>query len=177
MVNHKILGIILIVLGLLFIIPVTIFKIQVNTLTKDIMLASGGTCIQDGKCLHEQSEYPMYVGLGLIFVTFALGIYLVVFEKSRESTEKIHKELIGSLKETRKKQDKDERFEFLLKALNEDEKKVMSAVKEQEGIEQATLRIRTGLSKTKLSVILTGLEKKELISKVPEGKKNKIHLK
>ena len=177
MVNYKSLGYILIVLGLLFIIPVFIFKVQVDNLTNEVMLATGGTCIQEGKCLHEQSDLPMYVGISLTVMMLALGLYLVFFERSKEAIEKIQKELIGSLKETKKKQDKDEKFEFLLKALNEDEKKVIKAVREQDGIEQATLRIRTDMSKTKLSVVLTELEKKGLVSKIPEGKKNKIFLK
>ncbi len=177
MVNYKILGYILIGLGLLFLVPVFIFKMQVDTLTNDIMIATGGSCIQDGKCLHEQSDFPIYIGIALIFMMLALGLYLLFFERSREAGEKIHRELIGSLRETKKKHDKDEKFEFLLKALNEDEQKIMKAVKDQDGIEQATLRIRTGMSKTKLSVVLSELEKKGLVSKVPEGKKNKVFLK
>ena len=177
MVNYRVLGWILIALGILFLIPTFIFKYQVDTLTNYVMIQSGGTCIENGKCLHEQSNTPIYIGIALTFITLALGIYLIVFERGKDATEKIHKELIGSLKETKKKQDSNEKFEFLLKALNEDEKKVMMAVKEQDGIEQATLRIRAGMSKTKLSVVLTELEKKGLVSKVPEGKKNKIWLK
>ena len=141
------------------------------------MIATGGSCIKEGKCIHEQSEIPIYIGVAIIFITMALGIYLLAFDRSQKYTENIQKELVSTLKETKKKQDKDENFEFLLKALNEDEKKVMMSVKEQDGIEQSTLRIRTNLSKTKLSVVLTELEKKNLIKKVPEGKKNKIYLK
>jgi len=141
------------------------------------MIESGGSCIQNGKCLHEQSNLPVYIGIAIIFVTFALALYLIFFEKTKENTEKIQKEIVDTLKETKQKQDKDEKFEFLLKALNEEENKIMKTIKEQDGIEQSTLRIRTDLSKTKLSVLLSDLEKKNLISKVPQGKKNKIYLK
>jgi len=175
--ENKKLGIILIAISILFIIPLIVFKIQVNNLTDAVMIATGGSCIKEGKCIHEQSEIPIYIGVAIIFITMALGIYLLAFDRSQKYTENIQKELVSTLKETKKKQDKDENFEFLLKALNEDEKKVMMSVKEQDGIEQSTLRIRTNLSKTKLSVVLTELEKKNLIKKVPEGKKNKIYLK
>ena len=62
-------------------------------------------------------------------------------------------------------------------ALNEYEQKVIKAVREQDGITQATLRIRTDLSKTKLSFILADLEKKGLISKQIKGNTNQIFLK
>ena len=65
----------------------------------------------------------------------------------------------------------------MLTGLDEDEKKVLTAVKEQDGISQSTLKYRTDLSKTKLSVILSQLEKKGLIAKVKKGKTNDIFLK
>ncbi len=175
--DSKKLGIILIVISIMFIIAVAIFKIQVDNLVDQLMIETGGTCIQEGKCLHEQNNFPVYIGVAIAFIALALGLYLIFFEKSQKYAERTHKEIVSSLKETKKKQDEDERFGILLKALNEDEKKVMTAVREQNGIEQATLRIRTDLSKTKLSVMLSELEKKGLVKKVPQGKKNRIHLK
>ena len=177
MIRHKHLGFILIGISITFLVAIIIFKVQIDNLTDAIMIATGGTCIKEGECIHEQSEIPVFVGIAIVFLTLALGIYLLVFDKSQKYAENIQHELVSTLKETKKKQDKDENFEFLLKALNDDEKKVMRSVKEQDGIEQSTLRIRTSLSKTKLSVVLTELEKKDLIKKVPEGKKNKIYLK
>jgi len=72
---------------------------------------------------------------------------------------------------------KEDKFNFLMGALNEYEQKVIKAVREQDGITQATLRIRTDLSKTKLSFILADLEKKGLISKQIKGNTNQIFLK
>ena len=177
MVNHKSLGSILIGIAIIFLISLIIFKLQINNLTHTLMKESSGSCIQNGKCIFEQSDLPIYIGIAIIFVTFALGLYLIFFERTKEKTEKIHKEIVDTLKETKQKNNEDEKFEFLLKALNEEEKKVMKAVKEQEGVEQSTLRIRTDLSKTKLSVVLSELEKKDLLKKVPQGKKNKVYLK
>jgi len=175
--DNKKLGILLIGVSLIFALAIIIFKIQINTLTTEIMIASGGSCIENGKCLHEQSDLPMYIGIIITALTFALGLYLIFFEKSRQHLEKQQKAIVSALQQTKKKQDTDEKFEFLLKALNEDEQKIMKSVKEQDGIEQSTLRIRAGLSKAKLSILLTDLEKRNLIAKVPFGKKNKIHLK
>lgn len=177
MLKRRILGSIIIGIAVIFLISLIVFKIQINTLTEQLMIETGGSCIKDNECLHEQSDIPMYIGIAIAFITLALGIYLIAFEKSQEYVESMQREIVSSLKDSRKKQDKNDRFEFLLKALNEEEKKIMKAIKEQDGIEQATLRIRTDLSKTKLSVVLTELEKKNLIKKVAEGKKNRIYLK
>jgi len=61
--------------------------------------------------------------------------------------------------------------------MDADERKVITAVKEQDGITQQTLRLRTDLHKSKLSIILDGLEKKGLIKKVPKGKTKQVFLK
>ena len=55
--------------------------------------------------------------------------------------------------------------------------KVIKAIKEQEGITQFTLRLRTDLSKSKLSDILTKFEKRGLIVRQPKGKTLSIFLK
>ncbi len=60
--------------------------------------------------------------------------------------------------------------------LNEDEKKILSAVKDQDGITQHTLGLRTDLHKSKLSIIVGILERKGLIKKEKKGKTNKIFL-
>lgn len=175
--DNKKLGMVLILISISFLIAIIIFKIQVDNLTEALMIETGGSCIQNGECLHETSNVPVYTGGSLAFITLALGIYLILFEKSQQYAEKTHKEIVSTLEKTKKEQDSEEKFNFLLKALDEDEKKVMNAIKEQDGIEQATLRIRTDLSKTKLSVTLSNLEKKNLVKKIPQGKKNRVYIK
>jgi len=177
MLKYRNLGFILVGISVFFLISLIIFQIQVNGLISELMISSGGFCVIDGKCIHESNNIPVYIGGAISFITLALSLYLILFERSQEYAEKTHKEIVQNLKDVKKKQDFNEKFEFLLKALDEDEKKVMKSIKEQDGVTQSTLRIRTDLSKTKLSVVLSGLEKKSLIKKVPEGKKNRIYLK
>ncbi|MFH1591742.1 MAG: hypothetical protein ABIB47_00030 [Candidatus Woesearchaeota archaeon] len=175
--NNKVLGMVLILLAVGFIAALVIFKIQVNDLTESLMIQSGGSCIQDGKCLHEQSNIPMYLGLGVILVTLVLGVYLLFFERGQKYIEKTHKELIGTLEKAEKSRDEDERFDILLKGLDDYEKKALVEVKKQPGIMQNTLRLRTDMSKAKLSIVLTELERRGLVKKISSGKTNKIYLK
>lgn len=125
-----------------------------------------------GVCSAEQTTMGTidYVTLAIIFSMLALGFYLVFFEKSQ-------KEIVKTLENQKKVQTEEEKFEILLKGLTEEEKKVINAVKEQDGITQQTLRLRTDLHKSKLSIVLDGLEKKRLIKRVDKGKTKQVFLK
>ena len=68
------------------------------------------------------------------------------------------------------------KFSLLLRPLDDSQKKVLMAIKEQEGITQSTLRFRTDLSKSKVSQILTDFEKKNLIERKAKGKTYSVFL-
>ncbi len=70
----------------------------------------------------------------------------------------------------------DEKFSLLLRPLDDNERKVLTAIKEQEGITQSTLRYRADLSKSKVSQILTDFEKKRLIERKAKGKTYSVFL-
>ena len=135
---------------------------------------SSCTCTEmedGGFCPHaEQSHWQTYVGLVIISVILALGLYLIFFDKSQ-------KEIISTLKDTKHMQIEKEKFDILLKGLGDEEKKIIQAVKEQDGITQATLRLRTDLHKSKLSIVLDGLEKKGLVARKVKGKTKQVFLK
>ena len=61
-------------------------------------------------------------------------------------------------------------------AMDENEIKVLKAIKEQEGITQSTLKFRTDLSKAKVSQILTHFEKKHLVKRELKGKTYAVYL-
>ncbi|HIJ11133.1 TPA: hypothetical protein HA278_03695 [Candidatus Woesearchaeota archaeon] len=151
--DNKKLGIILICIGVLFLVSLIIFKIQVNNLSDVLMEQSGGTCfLEDGECIHQRSQSPVYFGVVVIGALFSLGGYLFFFDKSQKYAKESHERIVEKLEETKR----DEKFEILLKGLDAFEKKFVKA---------------------KLSHVLTDLESKKLITRVPEGKTLKIHFK
>ena len=128
-------------------------------------MISGGTCPMDTGI-----PWQTYLGIILIAGLAALGIYLVFFERSQTA-------IITALEDHKKEQDSEEKFKLLLKGLDADEKKTVKAVKEQDGITQHTLRLRTDLHKSKLSIVLDRLEKKGLVKRVTKGKTKQVFLK
>lgn len=168
----KTLGVILICIGIAMGILVALFKYNTARLIDQEMQLSGGTCFENGVCLHQQYAFnlPTYAGILLAAFTVGLGLYLIFFSKTQQA-------FLETIKETKRQGKEEEKFSILLKALSPEERIVMEKVKEQDGITQTTLMLRTDLSKTKLSFVLSDLEKKGLIKKVKEGKINHIHLK
>jgi DNA-binding MarR family transcriptional regulator len=163
-------------LGLLLIALCIALAVLVFTFNQalDSQVSTGCACVNGdsgGFCPHaEHSHWQTYVGIGLISIMAALGIYLIFFEKSQ-------KEIVSALGKQKQMKIQEEKFSILLKGLNDDEKKVIKAVKEQDGITQQTLRLRADLHKSKLSIVLDGLEKKSLIKRVAKGKTKQVFLK
>lgn len=129
------------------------------------------TMEETGFCPHEkQTPIQTYLGIIIISALAALGLYLIFFDRSQ-------KEIVSALSKQKQVKIEEEKFDILLKGLSKEEQKIMIAVKEQDGITQQTLRLRTDLHKSKLSILLDNLEKKELIKKVKKAKTNQIFMK
>jgi len=143
-----------------------------------------------------------HIAIGLLSFIFALGFYLLFFNKDeKETLEKYSisnnttfsnnqknaksnadNNLIRSdkydlnLKNDQNPQNDSGKFSLLLRPLDDNEKKVLIAIREQEGITQSTLRFRADLSKAKISQILTDFEKKKLIERKAKGKTYSVFL-
>ena len=163
--NNKTLGLIIILLAIVLCVLIFTFRgYYVESELQRVIDTSGGICehIGDG-CPHEEINKInpiVYLSVAILVVLLLIGVYLM-FPKAKRI----------------EKPKRKSKFNTILSVLSESEQKVMKAVKEQDGITQSTLRIRTDLSKTKLSFILNDLEKKNLIKKVSKGKTNQIFLK
>ncbi len=174
--DNKKIGLILVSVSIILL--VLLLFVRANTIRAyqaeiDRYVDAGLACPSDPNiCPHEQrarAQIPIYIAGAILFGVISLGIYIMLFDKSQ-------KEIISTLENQKKIQVGEEKFSILLKGLSDDEKKVISAVKDQDGITQATLRIRTDLHKSKLSIILDSLEKKGLIKREQEKKTKKVYL-
>lgn len=175
--DNKKLGIMLIVVSIILIVLLGFIRanlVKSYQAEIDSYLEQGIACPSDpGLCPHEQrsrAQIPIFIADAFLLGIISLGAYLIIFDKSQ-------KEIISTLNKQKQIQASEEKMEILLKGLDSDEQKVIKAIKEQDGITQQTLRLRTDLHKSKLSIILERLEKKGLVKRSSEGKTKKVFLK
>lgn len=127
-------------------------------------------CYPTTECQRVESLIGLsHIAVGLISFIGALGIYLLFFSTSEEA-------IMKRLEEEKNMKIEQDKFELFLKAMDDNEKSVIKAIKEQEGITQSTLRYRTDLSKSKISQIVTAFERKHLIRREEKGKTYSIYL-
>ena len=127
-------------------------------------------CYPTSECQRISSLMSLsHIAVGLISFIGALGIYLLFFSTSEEA-------ILKRLEEEKSMKIGEDKFELILKAMDDNEKKVLKVIKEQEGITQSTLKYRTDLSKAKVSQILTDFEKKRLVKREANGKTYSVYL-
>jgi DNA-binding MarR family transcriptional regulator len=169
--DNKKLGIIILVVGIVLASIILVIKLKEDMIINQFIMQEGTCFLKDGTCLHNDRFMIGYIiGWFISAIMISLGLYLLIFEKSQKA-------IISTLEKHKHMQIEGEKFDILLKGLSEDERKIIKAVKDQDGITQQTLRLRTDLHKSKLSILLDGLEKKGLIARKVKGKTKQVFIK
>ena len=176
--KQKQIGIILIILSLVLASFVFLSKLREDKNINEIIEVQEGSCyLADGTCLHEDRDFTLYIfGYALSLVLFAFGLYLSIVDKTQEHLEKQTLAVSKALADAKKYEKEKDEFGAFLQGFSDEEQKILKSVKEQEGIQQSTLRYKTGLSKTALSLLLKSLEERKIINRKAEGKTNKVYL-
>lgn len=170
-VDNRKIGSMLVVAGILLLAASLAYYWNEGRMIEKVVEKTGSCYLDDGTCLHEDRILWPYIAVWVVSaVLLALGTYLFAFEKSQ-------KEILAVLERQKHVQNEEERLGILLRGLDADEQGVLLAVKEQDGISQSTLRLRTDMHKSRLSLVLGRLEKKGLVKRVEKGKTKKVFLK
>jgi len=158
--ENKKLGVVIIIIALVVGSLLFYYNSKLNEQAEEIGCFSNPNCatIEDGLSIS-------HIAIGIFSFILALGFYLLFFNR----TEKKIMEKLENAKE-------EEKFDFALKMLNSFEARVLKKIKEHEGITQSTLRIKTDMSKAKLSYVLQDLEKRKIIKRIKKGKTFSIYL-
>ncbi len=143
----------------------------------DMHMQETGSCfLDDGTCLHGEINSPFYMlGFGVSIALAIFGFYIGFIDKTQEHMEMHQEKISKALKEASEKDSEKEAFNAFLSNFDDDEKRVLKAIHEQaDGIKQSTLRFRTEMSKTGLSMMLKRFEDKGIVSRKEEGKTNRV---
>ncbi len=111
----------------------------------------------------------IHIGMGALGAILSLGLYLIFFNTSEKA-------ILERLEAEKDKSIAEERLAIMLKTLDNNEKIIFKAVAEYDGITQKTLRLKTGLSKAKISQVVTAFEKRGLVKRELNGKTYSIYL-
>lgn len=163
--DNKKLGILLVLISLVFGVFIYSYSTSMTQQSNELGCNLGEGCQEVSSALTLG-----HIGFGFFGFMLALGFYILFFNKSEEN-------IMKRLEDQKNMQVEEERFKIIMKALDDYERKVMEIVKDQDGITQNTLRLRSDLSKAKLSYVLQELERRGLVKRIPKGKTLEVHLK
>lgn len=175
--NSKQAAIMLIIVAIILSGLVSIYKTREDFYIDAIIQDTGSCYLNDGTCLHEDRNLNVYV-IGWIVsgALLMLGLYFLLIDKTQKILAENQLKVSSALNEYKKTESEKDKFSAFLAGFSDEEQIVLKAVKEQDGIKQSTLRYRTGISKTSLSLILKSFEEKEIISRKKDGKTNQVFL-
>ena len=161
--DNKRLGVILVVLGLFVGGIILNFMQDLGVQEKEL------GCYPNEKCEDVRSVLSIsHIAIGGLAFIFALGFYLLVFHQGEEA-------ILKRLEEEKNKKIMDEKFQILLKGLDNYERDALNVIKNENGITQNMLKLKLDWSKAKISQIINDLEKKGLIKRENNGKTFSIY--
>lgn len=175
--NQKQIGIIIIIASLVVAGFVYSAKLKEDKAIAAYITATGSCYLGDGTCLHDDRDYTIYIaGFALSIGLLFLGLYITFIDKTQQTLTEHQVKITSALEEAKRHDKTKDEFNAFLAGFTAEEQNVLKAIKEQEGILQSTLRFKTGISKSSLSLFLKDLEERQVISRKPSGKTNQIYL-
>ena len=175
--KQKHIGIGLIIAGILLAGLVFTMKYQEDTYIGSIVDETGSCYLTDGTCLHEdRSIIPYILGWSLAAALALFGMYLAFIDRTEEALKQHQTDISHALAQAKRQERERDEFRAFLAGFDPEEQKVLSAIKEQDGITQSTLRYRADMSKTALSLLLQKLEEQGYVRRQKKGKTKEVFL-
>jgi hypothetical protein len=176
--NQKNIGIMLILAGIILSTLFLALKSSSDAHIAMYVMDTGSCFLDDGTCLHAEND-ALYFIIGWIVSTGIIitGAFMILSHEHARGIEKSNMMVLENIRKVREEESDKNSFESFLKGFDDNERRVLRIIREQQGIKQNTLRLKAETSKTALSMMLASFEKKGIIEKRPEGKTNRIFLK
>jgi uncharacterized membrane protein len=140
--------------------------------------------------LPKSENERLYTSVLIVFIVY-FALNSIVFGFFGEESQAVHYLMtlsflggiaagVGFFLLTRTEADKEEQVKrnilVLKKALNTDEALLIDLIAESEGVTQDSLRFKTGFSKSKVSALLSEMEKKDILVREKLGRTYKIFI-
>lgn len=171
--NQKQIGSIILIVGILVSVFVYLAKVKEDSYINNYIKERNTCYLESGLCLHDNRSFNLYIaGFSVSVALILFSVYLIFFDKTQRQLAENQTILAKVLNETAQ----NDKFSVYVKGFSEDEQKILLVVHDQDGIKQSTLRYKTGLSKTTLSLTLKSLEERGIISRKSAGKTNQVYL-
>jgi DNA-binding MarR family transcriptional regulator len=172
--KQRVVGIILLLAGLFLLTATFLYKHREDVAIDNLIMTQGGSCyLADGTCLHDDRDWTLYIISWAVAGSLVLfSLYLLFVDKTLVSFTKHQEAFVKRVEEATQK----DQFQAYLAGFPPEERRVILAIHEQDGITQATLRFRVAMSKAALSQMLDKLGRQGVITKTPAGKTNKLYL-
>jgi len=179
--NYRQIGIFLMTASIVLLLFFSYFRHHLEqSYMSEIISLNGNECVHTGDmCPFKKINtllIPTILVGSVLLIMLLFGMYLMFFDKSEQRWKETKEELSEKISDIKSKEIKKMTSDAFLSALDDKEKEIVTALKEEDGIEQSTLRYKLDYSKTQLSMTLTEMEKKKIITKVPYKRTNKIYL-
>lgn len=147
---------------------------RMGTISHLVTLQPEAECRYQDASLCPQAQNHISLPNPTALAAMLLAVLLGIFVVRQDLTQR---RILKELERKRHHHEKDFRFQSLSHFLNKEELQILTAVRQQQGITQATLKLRVDMSKAKLSAVLKELENRGIIKREPDGRTNKIFLK
>lgn len=175
--NKKYLAIIIVLFSLVIISFTYYSKIQEDQIINSFIADKGSCYLDDGTCLHDDRDYTTYIiGYSVGIALLILGFYTYAIDKSEDKLLKHQEDVVKELNKVKEIDAKKDEFKAFVSGFSKDEQNILKTIHSQEGIKQSTLRFKTALSKTTLSLILKSLEERKIITRKKDGKSNRVYI-
>jgi uncharacterized membrane protein len=156
-------------IGMLVIGLSVLVGLFVLSYTRDTKEQEDTSCFKSECAGVYSSLNTAHLGLGVLIALLSLGVYLVFFSRGEQA-------LLDYIEHEKSTLNHEDKLKIVHMMLDENEQKVFDAIRGHEGITQQMIRIKTSLSRSTVSEILSGFEKKHLISRVDKGKTYSVFL-
>lgn len=149
---------------------------NLSEITNEYFSDKGSCFLESGRCLHGSLQGLTIAGISIIISLYLFSTYLAFFDKKGLGKEKSYEKISESLKAAKNAEKSKDEFKAFLAGFNDEEKKVLQIIHDNEGILQSTLKFKADMSKSSLSIMIKDFQSRNIVKRKPHKKSYELYL-